>query len=102
MSEQKDYLAILSDALQDLDTGSGEDNRKRMGIGKSLVALGMILGDIGHKVDKANQNFIKAEQQMETLNKNLSEFNNASGKLQKWLIFWTAIIAVATMVALLK
>lgn len=98
----KDYRDILTDALKDLDTGTGEDNMKRKGIGEALVALSMVLGDMDGKISKANSNIQETKDRLGELNENIAAFNKNSSKLQKWLIFWTAIIAIATIVALLK
>ncbi|GEM_PF-4605864 len=86
MSENKNYKSFIADALKDLNTGDGADNFKRKGIGEALIALTMVIGDIGSKMDESNKNSQKNTEQLKLLNKNLSEFNAKSGILTKWLI----------------
>ena len=68
--------------------GAGKDKVK--GIGKAIVAVGMVAGDIGHKADLLNK-------KLDSLNSGLNDFNKKSGHLTFWLISWTAIIALATL-----
>ncbi|HBI33583.1 MAG TPA: hypothetical protein DEA43_00485 [Candidatus Moranbacteria bacterium] len=98
----KTYQDILSDSLADLDSGSGADNMKRKGIGEALVALTMVLGDMDGKLNRIIGSVNGVGGNLDDLNKNISNFNKASSRLQWWLIFWTAIMAVATLVALFK
>lgn len=97
----QDYRSVLSDALKNLDTGDGMDNLKRRGIGEALVALAMVIGDIEYKIDKTNKEIEQTKDQLEKLNENLFHFNKSSSKLQVWLICWTAVIAIATVISLL-
>ncbi|MCX6763355.1 MAG: hypothetical protein NTZ97_01305 [Candidatus Moranbacteria bacterium] len=99
---EKTYQEILSDALMDLNTGTGADNMKRQGIGRALVALAMVMSDADDKLNRIIGSVHKTGDNLDELNKNISKFNENSGKLQKWLIFWTATMAIATLVALLK
>lgn len=99
---------------------SGEDNKLRAAIGNLNANRTRELSD---SIDKfQNQLFIstndlnagiragvddltnvfhrsllETKDQLQYLNKNLSNFNNQSSKLQFWLILWTAVIALATL-----
>ncbi|MDE2001313.1 MAG: hypothetical protein KGI60_01955 [Patescibacteria group bacterium] len=58
-----------------------------LGIVNTRLALSGLRSSIGTVSD-----------QLKALNENLSAFNKASGRLQMWLIAWTAIMAIATII----
>jgi hypothetical protein len=84
---------------------SGENNREALislervhnvlfQIQGTLHGLNLPISDLNHGLRALNKGL---QEQINSLNANIKEFNNKSGRLTFWLMFWTAGIAIATI-----
>ena len=86
MIEEKGFKEVLGESLNSIKNipQAGKEIEIQRATAKALIGLGLVLGDIQERIGEAN--------------KNIQIFNSESGKLTKRLIWWTAIMALATVI----